>query len=181
MDHEDALREAAHRADQAAWETMQAYEDGTVDYEPGITGGLAAALRVALNGRIHGLNWSAHVMKTARGVGSEENNTGADLLIHVRLVTETLNYSKGVLVQAKRLEPGASMTQPRYDELAGQCHDMSTSRRHRSCLTMQGDRCDAYLHPALSNPTLETYMINARGLPIDFFSSFFAALLATRG
>jgi hypothetical protein len=124
MDFEDALRAAAHRADQAAWEAMQAYADGTVDYEPSITGGLATGLRTALNRRISSLTWTAHVMKTGRGVGSEENPTGADLLIHVRLATPTISYSKGVLVQAKRVESGEIMDRSRYEELVGQCHQM---------------------------------------------------------
>src|SRR5437660_11958306 len=124
MDFKDSLKAAAHLADEAAWHAMQAYRDATVDYEPSITGGLLTSVRTALNRRISGLTWTAHVMKTGRGIGSEENQTGADLLIHVQLLTETLNYSKGVLVQAKRLEPGEIMEANRYQQLVGQCQQM---------------------------------------------------------
>lgn len=124
MDYEESLKEAAHRAEEAVQDAMDAYGDSTVDYEPPITGGVAVALRKAFNGKIHGLTWSAHVMRTGRGRGSEENPTGADLLMHVRLDTPTIKYSKGVLVQAKRLEPGAIMKPARYRELAKQCQQM---------------------------------------------------------
>jgi hypothetical protein len=124
MDFEDDLRAAAHRAAGAVDEAMGGYRDGTTDYEPTITGGLAALLRSVLNGQIKGLTWSAHVMKTGTGKGAEETPTGADLLIHVRLDTPTIKYSKGVLVQAKRVEPGHRMKSREYKELVSQCEDM---------------------------------------------------------
>ena len=103
---------------------MAAYRDETVEYEPVITGGLATSLRTALNGQIQDLIWSAHVLKSGTGSGREETTTGADLLIHVQLDTPSLKYSKGVLVQAKRLEPAVTMTTDQYSELVEQCKKM---------------------------------------------------------
>ena len=124
MDFEDSIKEAAHRADVATREAMAAYGDETVDYEPVITGGLATSLRTALNGQIQDLTWSAHVLKSGTGSGREETRTGADLLIHVQFDTPRLKYSKGVLVQAKRVEPAAKMTRDQYKELVDQCNKM---------------------------------------------------------
>jgi hypothetical protein len=54
----------------------------------------------------------------------EEGRYGADLLIHVSMNTPTQTYSKGVLVQAKRVEPDEYMTQREFDELIKQCGKM---------------------------------------------------------
>jgi len=111
VDFEDSIKEAARRADAATRDAMAAYRDETVEYEPVITGGLATSLRTALNGQIiQDLIWSAHVFKSGTGSGREETPIGADLLIHVQFDTPSLKYSKGVLVQAKRLEPAVKMT-----------------------------------------------------------------------
>jgi hypothetical protein len=110
MDYEASLVEAARRADAAAWDTMDAYRDDTTSQEPAITGALAGALRKALSGTIAGLKWSALVMATSSGKSAVESATGADILIHVSFDTLKLKYSKGVLVQAKRYEPGQPMT-----------------------------------------------------------------------
>ena len=124
MDFEDSIKEAARRADAATRDAMAAYRDETVEYEPVITGGLATSLRTALNGQIQDLIWSAHVLKSGTGSGREETPIGADLLIHVQFDTPSLKYSKGVLVQAKRLEPAVTMTTDQYSELVEQCKKM---------------------------------------------------------
>ncbi len=120
----EPIREAARRADAATWEATQAYGDETLPHEPHITSGLALLLRNALQGSIQGLQWSSHVMRSASGSGAEESVTGADLIIHVRFTTPELTYSKGVLIQAKRVEPGRRMSREQHAELVGQCSDM---------------------------------------------------------
>ena len=124
MYHEDAIKEAAHRADKAAQDATAAYVDGTAVHEVSITGGLAVSLRTALNGQIGGLSWSAHILRSSRGVGGEETLIGADLLIHVKFDTQQMSYSKGVLIQAKRLEPNQLMDSAPYRELIEQCNKM---------------------------------------------------------
>jgi hypothetical protein len=46
------------------------------------------------------------------------------LLIHVTLNTPQYKYSKGVLVQAKRIGPGVAMSPKPHAELVGQCNTM---------------------------------------------------------
>jgi hypothetical protein len=96
----------------------------TVPYERGITHGLAVLLRHALQGQIEDLSWSSHVLRDTSGAGAEETRVGADLLIHVRLKTPELTYSKGVLIQAKRVEPEQRMSRSDHDELVDQCTKM---------------------------------------------------------
>jgi hypothetical protein len=120
----EAIREAARRADTATWEAISAYQDDTLPYEENITDGLAVSLRNALNGQIEGLSWSSHVLRTARGRRAEESLTGADLVIHVSFSSPELTYSKGVLIQAKRAEPGKPMRDDHYSDLVAQCQKM---------------------------------------------------------
>src|SRR5271168_4861122 len=63
-------------------------------------------------------------MRTSRGRRAEESLTGADLVIHVSFNSPELTYSKGVLVQAKRVEPDTLMEPVPYDELVAQCQKM---------------------------------------------------------
>ena len=55
MYYQEAIREAARRADEAAYEAVAAHDDDTVSYERGITHGLAVLLRHALHGQIKDL------------------------------------------------------------------------------------------------------------------------------
>lgn len=124
MYYEDPIREAARRAEHAVQQAMAAYSDHTADYEKSITGGLAIALRNALNDQIEGLFWSAHILRDSSGSGSEETQVGADLLIHVMFESPELSYSKGVLIQTKRVEPNRQMDAHSYAELVDQCGKM---------------------------------------------------------
>jgi hypothetical protein len=118
------LREAAHRAADAVAKTIGGYADGTYSHEVPITGALAGILRSKLKGKIEGLTWSAHVMESGTGSAAEETPTGADLLVHVQLDTPRLKYSKGLLIQAKRVEPDEAMKKDRHDLLLEQCKRM---------------------------------------------------------
>jgi hypothetical protein len=124
MTFEEATREAARAATDAVRETMAEYKAGHHRQEEAITGVLLGSIRGALNGhRADGLSWTASTL-TNRGKGAEEKKYGADVLIHVTMTTPTQNYSKGVLVQAKRVEPGISMFPSEHRELVSQCGRM---------------------------------------------------------
>ncbi len=174
----DSIREAAHRADEATSETMGAYQDETADYEVSITGGLAVALRTALNKKIKGLSWSAHILKTGRGSAAEESQVGADLIIHVSLNTPEVKYSKGVLVQAKRVEPNSSMGKEQYDELVKQCKQMLdvSASSFVFVYTLSGMRC-APASVVAATLQIVDFMICVYGRPIDFFLNYSAAQL----
>lgn len=129
MDYEEPLRKAARSADQAVAAATRMYRDGSVAHEEEITGALVGALEVKLKGKIGGLIWSCHIL-THKGPKTEESAVGADLLIHVSLSTPTLNYSKGVLIQTKRVEPGENMPERSHRELKDQCRRMLRVSSH---------------------------------------------------
>jgi hypothetical protein len=141
----EQFREVANVADRAATLTIAGYRDQTLPYETNITDGLALSLRTALHGQIGGLDWSAHVMKSARGAAAEESETGADLLIHVAFSSPEVSYSKGVLIQAKRVEPRRLMQTEAHRELVAQCRKMLsiTAASFVFDYTLQGVRCGA--------------------------------------
>ncbi len=124
MTFEEATREAALAAAEAVKDTMAEYKAGHHTQEEAITGVLLGSIRSALNDLdTPGLTWSASTL-TNRGRGAEEKEYGADVLIHVKMQTPTDSYSKGVLVQAKRVEPDVNMWGRDHEELVDQCRRM---------------------------------------------------------
>ena len=121
---ENSLRMAARRADTAVNRAMEKYRLGLVTDEDDLTGVLVGNLDTELEGKIGGLTWTTSILRHRRGVASEEGAIGADIVIHVSLKTPTQNYSKGVLVQAKRIEPHRKMDKKGHGKLIKQCGKM---------------------------------------------------------
>lgn len=124
MSLENSLRAAAKSAEKAVNRAMLKYEQGLVTDEDDLTGVLVGSLDAALEGDIEGLHWSSSILRHRKGVAAEEKRIGADMLIHVSLNTPLQTYSKGVLIQAKRREPGELMTEAQHDDLHEQCKTM---------------------------------------------------------
>jgi hypothetical protein len=126
MDYEDSLTEAARRANNAVRQTMKDYGSRYVVDEDDINGYLVGALKAHLEtpSRIGNLYWTATILRHRKGMAAEEKKYGADILIHVRLDTLQLKYSKGVLVQAKHLDPDAYFSPQNRTVLTGQCNKM---------------------------------------------------------
>ncbi|WP_265887139.1 hypothetical protein [Roseomonas mucosa] len=124
MDYDETLKEAAQRAARAARMAMASYGRGEVTDEDDLTGVLVGHLGALLRGQIGGLTWSSSVLRHRAGTAGEEARIGADLLIHVAFKTRTRRYSKGVLIQAKRVEPGTAMSAAAHGELIAQCNKM---------------------------------------------------------
>lgn len=124
MTFDEAMREAAMAANQAVSRTMRKYASGGIHDEPNITAYLISELDRAVAGPIGGLNWSSTIVRSGTGTAAEEKRVGADLLIHVSLNTPQQTYSKGVLVQAKRLEPDELISVGELSRLNGQCETM---------------------------------------------------------
>lgn len=121
---EEAFREAAHAADRAVSAAMEKYADGLVTDEDDITGALIGRLDAAFDDRIGGVSWSSSILRHRKGVAAQEKKAGADMLIHVAIKTPQLTYSKGVLIQSKRIDDGAAMTAAGHKELVDQCDKM---------------------------------------------------------
>lgn len=124
MTFEEAMREAADVADSAVRLAMKAYSLRLVTDEDDLTARLTGNLEMALSGQIGGLKWSASTVRHRRGRAAEEKLVGADMIIHVSLNTPTQKYSKGVLIQAKRVEPTKLLSNQGKAELDAQCDKM---------------------------------------------------------
>lgn len=111
-------------ADGAVSQTIRKYEHRGVTDEPEITAYLISQLDAAFRERIAGLQWTSSVVRNGSGVAAEEKRIGADMLLHVTVDTPGIQYSKGVLVQAKRFKPDASMSTALSNELRSQCRRM---------------------------------------------------------
>lgn len=123
MKFEDAMRKVAKRAARGSNLSMGKLSLGLIKHEDDLTPALATAIEYEVNGyKAGGVTWNAAVL-THRKSG-EEKTYGADLLIHVKLDTPQYKYSKGVLVQAKRIGPGSAMSPTPHKELVGQCNKM---------------------------------------------------------
>lgn len=128
MGFEDAIRVAAHSAERAVMRAMAKYHDGLVTDEDDLTGILVGNLDAEFSAKdasdFGGLHWSSSILRHRKGVAAEEKRIGADMIIHVRVNTPIQTYSKAVLVQAKRHEPGGQMSTKEQGELLSQCKKM---------------------------------------------------------
>jgi len=121
---EEATREAALVAQGAVRDVMGKYKSGRVKHEDDLTGVLVGALDSALSGMIGVLEWDSSILTHRKGKGGEEGKYGADLLIHVKFDTPSQKYSKGVLIQAKRIEADEKMSRSEHTDLTEQCRKM---------------------------------------------------------
>lgn len=113
----------AHLAAEGSKIAMQKLAAGRIKHEDDLAPALGQAIEDRVNGaRTGGVTWDYSVL-THRKSG-EEGEYGADLLIHVKLDTPTHKYSKGVLIQAKRIGPGVNMKATDFETLKGQCDKM---------------------------------------------------------
>lgn len=123
MTFDEAMAEVAHKADEVSSDSMQQLAYGTVKHEDDLTGDLVGALRERLKDfRVQGLHFNTAILTHRRS--GEEGTYGADILIHVKMHTPEQSYSKGVLIQAKRIGPTESMKSKQHEELKGQCRKM---------------------------------------------------------
>lgn len=121
---EQAFQEAAHTADRAVSAAMLKYANGLVTDEDDITGALIGRLDAAFDDKIGCITWSSSILRHRKGVAAQEKKAGADMLFHVSIKTPQLTYSKGVLIQSKRIDENIAMTAIGHNELLGQCDKM---------------------------------------------------------
>ncbi|MDP3460171.1 MAG: hypothetical protein Q8S09_12945 [Hyphomonas sp.] len=124
MGFDDAMRAAAKTADKAVGRAMYKYSQGLVTDEDDLTGVLVGNLDAEFDKKIAGIQWSSSILRHRKGIAAEEKRIGADLIIHVTLKTPIQSYSKAVLIQAKRHEPGNRMKTAEQTELTNQCKKM---------------------------------------------------------
>jgi len=148
MTFEEAARAAAKAANAAVTRTMNDFAGHHVYDEDDISPYLLGALRTTFDdAQIGGLTWRATILRHRRGVANEEGKMGADMLIHIAMDTPTQKYSKGVLVQAKKVGPQMELTNDGKIKLNGQCRKMldRTPAAFVFDYAVEGMRCDAAL------------------------------------
>jgi hypothetical protein len=177
-DVEDMIREAARRADDAVSQTLAKYRSGRVTDEEEITAVLVTRLDAKFEGRFGGLHWDTSILRHRTGAANEEGKIGADLVIHVALDSSQVKYSKAVLVQAKRLEPGTAFPKREQLRLAQQCEKMLNTSAASYVFNYSRDemRCDSATNVASLNGA-----ITARGLQWRSYRFFLELFRCTIG
>jgi hypothetical protein len=166
---EEATREAPHAADKALSKAIEPLRYGRKVDADDLTGILVGRVSAALDGEIGGLTWNCSILRHRRGHASEEKKYGADLLMHVTMDTPSQAYSKGVLVQAKKIGPYQNMLASEKRELNEQCRKcQQLLRQFLFFTTMMGMLGAALLQELLA--LAATIFTNfAVGLRTDFF------------
>jgi hypothetical protein len=128
MGFDEEMRAAARLADKAVTRAMAKYREGLVTDEDDLTGVLIGNLDTEFSehrsDRRGGVQWSSSILRHRRGKAAEEKRIGADMIIHVSFQSPIQTYSKAVLIQAKRHEPGCSMKSRDSVDLINQCEKM---------------------------------------------------------
>ena len=125
MTFEEVARAAAKQAERAVSITLQQMKAGHVYDEDDVTGFLVGSLATLFDKhQIGDVTLSAAILRHRRGAAAEERRYGADILIHVSMDTPTQEYSKGVLIQAKKKELTDYWSPTSHDELVEQCNRM---------------------------------------------------------
>jgi hypothetical protein len=124
MTFDEAMREIAHRAADGSHVAMRKLGQGRIKHEDDLSGALGQAIEDRVNGaQTGGVSWDYSILTHRRS--GEEGVYGADLLIHVSLDTPKYKYSKGVLIQSKRVGPGQNLKSDDFDNLKDQCRKMT--------------------------------------------------------
>ncbi len=124
MDYEESLQEAARRAEAGVKRSIEALQDRHVRREDDLTGVLKGNLDAELRGRIRDLRWTCSIIDHGPYSAALEQEFGADILIHVKVTSSDITYSKGLLVHGKRLEAGELMSPSEHRRLVEQCNKM---------------------------------------------------------
>jgi hypothetical protein len=124
MTFDEAMLDAARRAERAVKATVQKYARRRITDEPEITGALIGRLDAEFDGAIGGLVWDCSILRNGRGSAGEERDIGADILLTFKLETPTHRINKGVLIQAKRVEADDALTPVGLSNLHDQCKKM---------------------------------------------------------
>jgi hypothetical protein len=125
MTFEEMAKAAAREAEDAVDSSMQKLATRAIVDEEDLTPFLLGRLEAKFDGeQIGGLTWTGRIMRHHRGIAAEEKATGADFVIHVELDTPGYSYSKGVFVQAKRVQPQQLLPNQKFRDLKSQCNKM---------------------------------------------------------
>jgi|SRR5271165_126554 len=124
MIYDDDFRKAAKAAEKGVTRAIASLRGRRVKREDDLSGVLKGNLDAELEGKIGRLTWDCTILDHSSGDSAEEQEFGADLLIHVKFNGRKLKYDKGVLAQAKKVEVGTRIPTAQHLRLQSQCRDM---------------------------------------------------------
>jgi len=125
MTFDEATKKAAQEAERAVALTIKNLRRKHVYDEDDVSAYFIGSIETIFDGmEVDGVTLNASILRHRKGVAAEERRFGADMLIHVSMDTPTQTYSKGVLIQAKKSEPGDYWSQRSHTELVAQCNKM---------------------------------------------------------
>ncbi len=179
-DFDNAMRKAAHLAEQATKSAMNEMAIRNVWDEDDVTGVLVGELNAALRGQIGGFNWNAKILRHRRGVAAQEQALGADILIHIKTKGIGRDYQKGVLIQSKKLERGAELSVAELKRLHEQCETMlkHTSASYVFDYSSGGVRCSSA--NKVSGTSSRALYDHCELTPFRFFYDFFRCTTGDR-
>ena len=146
MTFDEVTRAAAKEAERAVTITIEQMRRRHAYDEEDVTGCLFGSLVTVFDKtEIGGVKLAATILRHGKGTAAEERRYGADMLIHVSMDTPTQSYSKGVLIQAKKKEPGDYWSPTSHTDLVDQCNRMLavTAAAFVFSYTERGIRCGA--------------------------------------
>jgi hypothetical protein len=118
------VRESATRVAEAAERTVSNIDGGQLQQEPAFTDRMLGRIEEAMDGYIvKGVRWKAMTL-TDRGPGAQESRFGADFLAVLDISVSGFSVKKGILVQAKMVEPDDSFNQAEFDRMVSECKKM---------------------------------------------------------
>lgn len=146
MTFNELTREAARLANTAVAGAMSDMAGRHTYDEDDVTPGLVGRLHSTFeNANLEGIQVKATVLRHRKGRAAEEKKFGADLLVHVSLDTDTQSYSKGVLIQSKKLEREDYWSSTWRNKLINDCETMlkTTCASFVFSYSERGMRCGA--------------------------------------
>jgi hypothetical protein len=185
MTFNEVTRAAARLANKAVNRAMGDMRHRYAYDEDDVTGVLVGRLHSEFeNSELGGIRLKASILRHRKGVAAEERRVGADLLMHVSMDTNTQSYSKGVLIQSKKVNATDYWSLNWRAELTHQCNTMlgHTAASFVFSYGERGVRCGSATRVAgaLDKPLASlNYLSN--GPHIAFSWSYFAVRLAILG
>ncbi len=118
------IRQSAKHLADAANRTVASLTQGRVQQEPAFTDRMLGRIEEAMDGyRVKGVIWNAMTL-TDRSSGAQEKKYGADFLAVVEIAISGFVAKKGVLAQAKLIEPDESISLRDFNHMVEQCNKM---------------------------------------------------------
>jgi len=170
------IKVVARRIADAAGTAIDAYAREVITDEPSITdrwiGAVVSALATGprrFGPAATGISWDAKTLRSSSGSAAEEKRHGADLLGVAEIHIGDSVIRKGFLAQAKRTEPGETLSNDRWRELKAQS-ELMLERSPVSYVLAYSKRQGIRFIPAIAVANLDRRdLFDFNSLPLEQF------------